>query len=335
MAKISTRVRGIVMETWTLIYLLVCISLYTIFGGADFGGGVLEWSMKTKPHLQKKLQNTLAPIWEANHVWLIAVIVILFVGMPKAYVALMTQSFYPIYLVLLGIVLRGSFFTLRKYDPTPDDFLTLYHALFRFSSILPPIGFAMIVANMISTHAIRENIVEHMMFQGMLAIFMIILFTYLASVLFIGELKQTVDRDYLTSKIYLFFIGTFFSGALVLVWGHLSGRVSLVHALHPVQIIIQCIATLCTYGVWKALQIQKDWLVRLIAGIQVSAILCGWFIAQYPVVIHHANGSILLNEVFAPSHILRDMNILFTIALCLILPSLVYLFKVFHSSNEV
>ena len=286
------------MEIWTLVYLLVCISLYTVFGGADFGGGVLEWSMKTKPHLQKKLQNTLAPIWEANHVWLIAVIVILFVGMPKAYVALMTQSFYPIYLVLLGIVLRGSVFTLRKYDPKPDELLPLYHATFRISSILPPIGFAMIVGNMASTYTVRQNMIEHIMFQGTLAVFMIALFTYLATVLFLGEVKQTVDRDYLTRKIYLFFIATFFSGTLVLLWGHISGRFSLAQALNPAQIIIQGIAILCTYGIWKTLRAQQDWWLRLIVGIQVSAILSGWFISQYPVIIHDTHGPILLHEVF-------------------------------------
>ena len=134
--------------------------------------------------------------------------------------------------------------------------------------------------------------------------------------------------------IYIFFIVTFFSGALVLLWGHISGRFSLTQVLDPGQIIVQVTALLCTYGVWKALQAQQDWWLRLMVGIQVSAILCGWFVAQYPVIIHDTNGVVLLNEVFAPSHILRDMNILFTIALCLILPGLVYLFKVFHQSSK-
>ena len=323
------------MEIWTLIYLLLCISLYTIFGGADFGGGLLEWTMKDRPHLQKKLQNTLAPIWEVNHVWLIAVIVILFVGMPKAYTALMTESFYPIYLVLLGIVLRGSFFTLRKYDPDPGAFLPFYHALFRISSIIPPIGFGMIVANMISPHTLRQNTSEHMIFQIMVALFIMALFTYLASVLFMGELKQKEDQLYIKRKIYLFFLITFLSGLIVLGWGHISGRVSLTQAFHPIQVTVQIVATSCVYGIWKALQHNINWLVRLLAGIQVSAILCGWFAAQYPVIIHHAHQSVLIDEVFAPSHILRAMNILFTIAFCLILPALVYLFKVFHQSTEL
>ena len=278
--------------------------------------------------------NPTAPIWEVNHVWLIAIIVILFVGMPKAYTALMTQSFYPIYFVLLGIVLRGSFFTLRKYDPDPGALLGFYHLLFRLSSIIAPIGFGMIVANMISTDTIRQNMLEHIAFQVMVSIFIMALFSYLASLLFIGELQENTDRLYLRHKIYLFFVMTFLSGFIVLLWGHFSGRVSLAQALEPIQVSVQIIATLCIYGIWKALHQDIMWIVRLLGGIQVSAILCGWFAAQYPVIIHNKNNTLLLQDVFTSQHILQTMNILFTIALCLILPALMYLFKVFHQKSN-
>jgi len=118
----------------TFVFLLIALSIYILFGGADFGGGLLELVLRGHPHLQKKLQQTLAPVWEANHVWLIAVVVILFVGYPKAYARLSTVLFVPISLALLGIILRGAFFTFRKYDPEPDSWSRYYGWLFRRSS---------------------------------------------------------------------------------------------------------------------------------------------------------------------------------------------------------
>lgn len=321
------------MQTWTMIYLLVCISIYALFGGADFGGGILEMSLRKYPKLQNKLSSILAPIWEANHVWLIAIIVILFVGLPKAYSGLMTQSFYPISIALLGIVLRGTFFTLQKYDPEPGALLGLYKFLFRFSSLLAPLGYGMVVANMITPYEMRLNTWEHLSFQLMIGIFVSTLFTYLATLLFIGENHTKRDLDILKVRAVVFFLITFFIGGVVLIWGNLSQRVELQRAIEPIQLGMQMIALLCIYFIWKGIQNQHPWQVRFFAGVQLFSILGGWFYSQYPVIIHKSEGPMTLEETFSPDIVLINLNLGLTVVLILVLPALFYLFKVFNQGR--
>src|SRR5262245_11767597 len=93
--------------------------LYALLGGADFGGGVWDAFARgeRKWEQRKAIANAMGPVWEANHVWLIFVIVILFTAFPTVYAALSIALFIPFHLVLLGIVLRGAAFVFRAYSP--------------------------------------------------------------------------------------------------------------------------------------------------------------------------------------------------------------------------
>src|SRR5688572_25677391 len=90
---------------------------YAVLGGADFGGGIWDLfaSGPRRAAQRKAIADAMGPVWEANHVWLIFVIVILFTAFPPAYAALSIALFVPFHLVLLGIVLRGAAFVFRAY----------------------------------------------------------------------------------------------------------------------------------------------------------------------------------------------------------------------------
>jgi cytochrome d ubiquinol oxidase subunit II len=102
--------------------IVVALTIYALTGGADFGGGVWDLLARgPRARAQRRLiADALAPIWEANHVWLIAVIVILFTAFPPAFGAIATALHIPLTAMLVGIVLRGSAFTFRSYH-RPDD----------------------------------------------------------------------------------------------------------------------------------------------------------------------------------------------------------------------
>ena len=221
------------MMVITFAFLIIVIAIYALFGGADFGGGLLEATLGRHPELQKKLQATLSPVWEANHVWLIAVIVILFVGFPKVYTTLCTTLYLPLSLALLGILLRGSFFTFRKYDPDPGKNLKVYDWVFRSSSVLTPTFFGFIVA---ATLAYLPKLSTHPDYgyadlylrpwftvMGFLcAIFVNAVFGYLASVFFFGEVEPPEERDVIKRRIRGFFLATFFSGGGCVALGGVS-----------------------------------------------------------------------------------------------------------------
>jgi cytochrome d ubiquinol oxidase subunit II len=120
---------------------LGCLVLYALLGGADFGGGV--WDLLAsgpRARAQRALiEHALAPVWEANHVWLIIVVTILFAGFPPAFSVIFTALHVPLMLVLVGIVLRGSTFVFRQYG-APDDVTALrLGRVFAVTSTVTPV----------------------------------------------------------------------------------------------------------------------------------------------------------------------------------------------------
>src|SRR5262245_53745272 len=116
--------------------MLISLILYALLGGADFGGGM--WDLLASGERARKQRAAIAeaigPIWEANHVWLILVIVLLFTAFPRAFAVMMTALHIPIAAMLLGIVLRGTTFVFRSYDSKADDVQRRWGTVFGISS---------------------------------------------------------------------------------------------------------------------------------------------------------------------------------------------------------
>src|SRR5260370_2016233 len=105
------------LEVVVAIFILSSLIVYALMGGADFGGGIwnlLAFGPRAKRQ-REAIAEAIAPIWEANHVWLILVIVLLFTGFPRGFTTMMTALNIPMTVMLLGIVLRGSAVAFRKY----------------------------------------------------------------------------------------------------------------------------------------------------------------------------------------------------------------------------
>ena len=96
-------------------FLGVSLLLYSLFAGADFGAGILEWftGKNHRKEQQELITHAMGPVWEANHVWIILAVVILFNGFPRAYSQLSISFHIPLTIMLMGIILRGCAFTFR------------------------------------------------------------------------------------------------------------------------------------------------------------------------------------------------------------------------------
>ena len=96
--------------------MMVSLTFYALLGGADFGGGVWDlFASGPRKQAQRELiAEAIGPVWEANHVWLILVVVLLFTAFPPAFAAISTALHIPLTLMLIGIVLRGSAFTFAR-----------------------------------------------------------------------------------------------------------------------------------------------------------------------------------------------------------------------------
>src|SRR5689334_11429273 len=128
------------MNYVVITFLWLSILLYFVLGGADFGAGIIE--LFTSSHQVSRTRRTLyhaiVPIWEANHMWLIIAVVILFVGFPVIYTQLSIYLHIPMLIMLLGITARGTAFVFRHYDAVRDEMQELYNRVFVWSSFVTP-----------------------------------------------------------------------------------------------------------------------------------------------------------------------------------------------------
>src|ERR1039457_6894091 len=138
------------------VSLLLSLILYALTGGADFGGGM--WDLLAvgprATRQRKAIATAIAPIWEANHVWLILVVVVLFTGFPTGFAAIMTALNIPVTVMLIGIVLRGSAFIFRSYDSQSVAVQRHWSTTFGIASIFTPF-FQGVILGALATGQIR------------------------------------------------------------------------------------------------------------------------------------------------------------------------------------
>src|SRR6266702_5036824 len=124
-------------EVAILVALWIGLTLYALLGGADFGGGV--WTIlssgRSKEHQRKMISQTIAPVWEANHVWLIFVITGLFAAFPRAFEALSVALYVPFSIALAGIVFRGSAFAFRAHGDLESAWQRTWTGIFGMASV--------------------------------------------------------------------------------------------------------------------------------------------------------------------------------------------------------
>src|SRR5215213_10468230 len=128
------------MDTAAAVLLFAAITIYAIFGGADFGAGFWDLTAggtQRGERPREVIDHSIGPVWEANHVWLIFIFVVLWTAFPEAFASIMLTLFVPLTLAALGVVLRGASFAFRKTVDANRDRRVLGRA-FALSSLLVP-----------------------------------------------------------------------------------------------------------------------------------------------------------------------------------------------------
>ncbi|MFD8299736.1 cytochrome d ubiquinol oxidase subunit II [Streptomyces bauhiniae] len=140
------------MAELVAVFLFIGVVAYAVLGGADFGAGfwdLIAGGAKRGREPRHLIDVSLAPVWEANHTWLIYCLVVLWTGFPSAFAAITTTLYIPLLLALLGIVLRGAGFAFRKATVRTEE-QRLYGAAFALSSVLTPYCFGAIAGGLAS-----------------------------------------------------------------------------------------------------------------------------------------------------------------------------------------
>src|SRR6185295_9460327 len=144
------------LELIVSVGIFLSLILYALMGGADFGGGMWDL-LAVGPRASRQrhaIAEAIGPIWEANHVWLILIVVLLFTGFPMGFSVMMIALHIPVTVMLFGIVLRGGAFMFRKYDSRIGTAQRRWGTVFGIASLFSPFAQGMILGA-ITTGQIR------------------------------------------------------------------------------------------------------------------------------------------------------------------------------------
>lgn len=331
------------MLTVVIIFMALSLLAYALFGGADFGAGIIEiFSGKQTKHT---ITHAIAPVWEANHIWLILLVVILFMGFPLIYAQMSLYLHIPLVILLIGIVLRGTAFTFRHYDAVQDRSQTYYTLVFMVSSIIAPLLLGVITGALIlgRINPEADNFYDTFMapwfnvFCWVMGIFTCCLFSFLAAVYLIGEAEREEVKDRFFNIARNANIATVVSGGLVFAaaeWNGLSLAGMFLESLWALTAVV--LATISQPLLWWSLVKRQVLMPRLIAGFQTLMILGAWFWVQYPVLLRYQNGEYLgIFNTAAPEATMRQLALALLVGSLLILPALFYLLKTFKSRLPV
>jgi cytochrome d ubiquinol oxidase subunit II len=312
--------------------LWVGATFYALFGGADFGGGL--WDLvaggaERGERPRDLIQRSLTPVWEANHVWLIFCLVVLWTAFPPAFSAIMTTLYVPLTLAALGIVLRGSGFAFRKSIEGLSG-RRAAGATFAISSLLTPFFMGAVVGAIAAGNvpsagngdAFSSWIAPLPLLIG--AMF-VATGAYLSAVFLLGdarrggevEMERYFERRALGAAVA--------AGALAV-----AGIFALHSEAHYVYerllgqgLPLVILSLLCGIGLLAVLLRGGRRPLRPLAAGAVVAVIWGWGVAQFPYLLPT---SLRIDQAAAPDPTLVIVFVVFAVAAVLVLPSLALLY---------
>ena len=323
-------------------FLWLALLLYLLLGGADFGAGILELFSRgaNKAKTRKISYEAIGPIWEANHMWLIIAIVILFVGFPEIYTTMSIHLHIPLAIMLLGIIARGTAFSFRNYDAVVDNMQKVYNRVFVYSSFITPMFLGIIagsaVSGQIDVHA-TTYLSAYIFcwlnwFSIAIGLFTVSLCGFIAAIYLIGEVTDDAERKRFIRKAKQMNFAAVVSGAFVFICAS-ADKIPLADWLfgNPVGIAAVSLATISLIILWLMIYNGRARTLRLLAGFQITMILLTVTYKHYPNIVILKNGGYLsLLENRAPDKTIDALGIALLTGSLFILPALIYLIYSFQ-----
>jgi cytochrome d ubiquinol oxidase subunit II len=315
------------------------VTAYAVFGGADFGAGF--WSLVARGDVRGKRARELidwaiGPVWEANHVWLIFVLVVLWTGFSEAFAAIFSTLFIPLSLAALGIVLRGSGFAFHHTARRSRN-REIAERLFGLSSVLTPFFMGTVVGAVASGRVPVGNAAGDPVTSWLNPLSLLIgaLFVatsaYLAAVFLVSDARRARAAD-----LERYFTTRAIAAAVVAGVLALGGIVALRSEARYVYdgltgdgLPLVILSALCGGGALFLLWRGARRGARALAVGAVAAVIWGWGVAQHPYLLPT---SLTIDDAAAPSATLTTVLIVFGVAVVLVVPSIVLLFSLAQRS---
>jgi len=308
-------------------------TMYAVFGGADFGAGL--WSLlaggKDRGRRTRELIDwAIGPVWEANHVWLIFAIVVLWTGFPSAFEAVFSTLFIPLSLAALGIVLRGSGFAFHHVARRARG-RSLAERIFGLSSLLTPFFMGTVVGAVAGGRVPVGNAAGDAVTSWLNPLSLVIgaLFVatgaYLSAVFLVSDARRAgapdLERYFVTRGLASALItGALAAAGLVVL--HNDARF-IFDGLTGEGLPLVILSLVCGGAVLLLLHRGAPRGTRLLAVGAVAAVIWGWGVAQYPYLLPQ---KLTIADAAAPSSTLTGVLIVFSVAVLVVLPAIGLLF---------
>ena len=324
-----------------LTVLWLGVTLYAIFGGADFGAGfwdLVAGGAERGRRTRARIEHSIGPVWEANHVWLIFSLVVVWTAFPPVFAAVASTLYIPFTIAAIGVIARGSAFVFRK--ETEDLRVErLFGAAFATSSVLTPFAFGTI-AGAIASFRVPPGIARGDVWGAWLnptsmlgGVVAVLVAAYLAAVYLTADARRDGEHDLaeqfrrraIATGVLLGAVGI--AGGFVLhsdapkLFAGLTGRAAPVLVLSAV------------FGGVSLLLLKRGafLLVRGTAALAVVLGVWSWGVAQYPTLLQP---DVTPTSAAAPSEVLVAVIVGLGIGAVLIVPSLALLFSLFQRPGQ-
>jgi cytochrome bd ubiquinol oxidase subunit II len=331
------------MSTLTLATICAALILfaliaYAVLGGADFGGGV--WDLLARgPRAEKQraaIASALGPVWEANNVWLIFVIVLTWTTFPIVYAALSTALFIPLTLALVGIIFRGAAFGFRSAYGRRIGAAQAWGYVFSVASVITPFLLGMIAGAIaggdIHVHG-REVVANYWTtwttpFAFACGAFALGLCAVLAATYLTAEAQTNGDHQMLG----VFLPRAILAGAVTAVIGAIAALLArweepvLWQGLVGRALPLSLGAVLVGLATAATLVLGRYRLARMLVAAETALIIAAWGLAQYPYLVVP---DLTLQNAASPASTLTLAIICSLLGMLVLLPALWYLFVIF------
>ena len=316
-----------------LALIVLGMTAYAVLGGADFGAGFWDLTAGGAERggpVRGLVQRSMSPVWEANHVWLIFVLVITWTSFPVAFGAIFETVSVPLFLAALGIILRGTAFALRGQAATIGEARFL-GACFALSSVVLPFFLGAALGGVVSGRVDAQDpsasadawLNDTSIALGILAV---LTGAYLAAVYLAGDARRAgvpeLERAFRTRALIAGVVtgGAAFGALLVIRSDARPLYDGLTSGGGLVAVIVSVLAGIATFALIWTWNFEP---ARFTAAAAVGATIVGWWLATRPDLLP---GSLTIDEAAAPNATLTALVVSVGLGLLILVPSLWYLY---------
>ena len=318
-----------------LALVLVGLTAYGLLGGADFGGGFWDLTAggdRRGGRVRGMVQRSMSPVWEANHVWLIFVLVIAWTAFPVAFGSIASTLSIPLFAAAIGIIFRGTAFALRGQAATIREARVL-GGVFALSSVIVPffLGAALggVASGRVRVGNAAGDRVSSWLNPTSIAIGVLAVLTgaYLAAVFLAGDSRRAgladLERAFRARALGSGAVaGAAALGSLLIVRSDARRLFDgLTSGGGLVMVLVSAAAGVATFAlVWR----ERYGLARLTSAVAVAAVIVGWCLAQRPYVLPPR---LTLDQAAASDATLTALVISVGVGLLVLVPALAFLYR--------